>query len=160
MQLLRRNYRQQQIRFPVAARIYRVGGADIVVGAVVREVRGADAVARADIETDLVAFFENHRGRPDFDAALDDFIGCQPLALVVRVVRPVGQRLFRIELAVRGAQPALGDAGLRFSALPGFDDIFAVGTDVADGGVDVAVFRTAGKWAEIYGWDRNTSKGV
>ena len=62
----------------------------------------------------------------------------------MRMVGTAGQRLLRVELAVRGAQPALGHALHRLSALAHLFDILAIGTDVSDGGVDVHVFRGAG----------------
>ena len=74
---------------------------------VVRVRRAARAVARLDVEAQLVAFLEHHGRRPDLDLALDGLVGLEPPALVVRVVRAVRQRLLRVELAVRRAQPAL-----------------------------------------------------
>jgi hypothetical protein len=50
--------------------------------------------------------------RPDLDLTFDDVVGLQPLPLVVGVIGPVGQCLLRIELPVRGAQPALRDRHL------------------------------------------------
>src|SRR5262249_53898821 len=109
---LLRNDRQQQERLLVPAGIDPVLPV-VVVGAGGRAGRAVRAVARLDVETDAVALLEHHRGRPDLDLHLHDLIRLEPQSPQVLVIGPVGQRQLGIELAMRHAQPALGDrAGL------------------------------------------------
>src|SRR5262249_30664666 len=82
-------------------------------------------------------------GRPDLDLALDDLARLQPPPLVVRMVRAVRQRLLRIELAVRRAQPALGHALQRLALLTDLEHVFSAGGDVADRGEDIHVLPRA-----------------
>ena len=71
-------------------------------------------VLAAHRERDAIARRHDDRGRPQLDVELDRrrraSSGCD---FVVRVIRPVRQRELRIELAVRGAQPALRDRRVR-----------------------------------------------
>src|SRR5258705_1916681 len=103
----------------------------------------AYAVARRDVEAELVSLLESHAGRPDFDAAFDDLAGLQPLPFIVSVVWAKWQRAFGIELAVRRAQPAFGHACDWVAALTDFADVFAVRSDVANSGEDVHVLARA-----------------
>src|SRR6266571_5643514 len=101
----------------------------VVVRAVMRVGKAAHAVAGLDVEPDAMAFPEDHAGRPDFRVDANHFIGLQPLAVLMRVIRPVGPAERRVELAVRGAQPALGDRdGL--ALLAELENVFAVRSDV------------------------------
>ena len=59
------------------------------------------------------------------------------------MVRTVRQRLPRVELAVRCAQPAFGHARHRFAALADFAHVLAVGADVANRREYVHVFGRA-----------------
>ncbi len=65
------------------------------------------------LSANAVARRHDDAGRPDLDVELVDLSGRERLLLVVRMVRPVGQRARRIELAVRRAQPALRDRRAR-----------------------------------------------
>src|SRR5262249_61283122 len=59
------------------------------------------------------------------------------------MVRAVRQRLLRIELAVRRAQPALGHALQRLALLTDLEHVFSAGGDVADRGEDIHVLPRA-----------------
>src|SRR5260370_40996102 len=74
---------------------------------------GIDVVLAADRQADAVAFRQHDRGRPDLDVELDHLALLERLLLIMRVVRPVGPRQFLVELAVRGAHPAMPDRRLR-----------------------------------------------
>ena len=104
--------------------------------------RTAGAVARLHIEAQPVAFCEHHAHRPDFYFALDWFASLQPPTLVVRMKRPVGQRAFRIKLAVRGAQPAFRHRHL-LPLLADFPHVIAGDVDVAHGDEHVHVLHIA-----------------
>src|SRR6266702_5947813 len=74
----------------------------VVVRAVMRVGKAAHAVAGLDVEPDAMAFPEDHAGRPDFHVDANRFIGLQPLAVFMRMVRAMGQTEGRVEPAVRG----------------------------------------------------------
>jgi len=105
--------------------------------------RAAGAVARLNVDAQLVTLPEHHRGRPDFDVAFHRFVGLEPQPLIVRMIRAVGQRALGIELAMRRAQPALGHARHRLAMLADLAHVFAVGADIADRGENIHVFRGA-----------------
>ena len=65
------------------------------------------------MSADPIARRHHDAGRPDLDVQLVHLAGRERLPLVVGVIRPVGQRQLRVELAVRGAQPALRDRRVR-----------------------------------------------
>src|SRR6267143_6495133 len=118
-------------------------GPGVVVGAVMRVRKAAHAVARLDVEPDAMAFPEHHAGRPDLDVDANHFIGLQPLAIFMRVVGAIGQGERWVELAVRCAQPALGDRN-GLALLAPLEDVFAVRSDVAYRRENVDVFGGAG----------------
>ncbi len=70
-------------------------------------------VAAAHRERDAIARGHDDRRRPQFDVERDDLAGLERLLFVVGVIRPVFGGQLRIELAVRGAQPALGNGRVR-----------------------------------------------
>ena len=70
-------------------------------------------VLAAHGQRDAIAGRHHDRGRPQLDVELDRRAGRQRLLLVVGVIGPVGRRELRVELAVRGAQPALRDRRVR-----------------------------------------------
>src|SRR5262249_30841695 len=83
-------------------------------------------------------------GGPDLDVELDRFARSQFLGFVVDVPGPVRQALLRVELALRGAQPAETDRHARVvRALEGH--LFAVGIEHAQDEEDVGVVRGRGK---------------
>ena len=90
-----------------------------------------------------MAFLEDHAGRPDLDVDANHFVGLQPLAIVMRVVRPMGQAKRRVELAMRCAQPALGDRN-GLALLAPLEDVFAARSDVAYRRENIHVFGGAG----------------
>src|SRR2546422_4831065 len=47
----------------------------VVIRAVVRVGKAADAVARLDVEPDAMAFTEDHAGRPDFHVDANHLVG-------------------------------------------------------------------------------------
>ena len=53
------------------------------------------------------------RGRPDLDVELHNLAELQRLLVIVRVIGPVGRRELLVELAMRGAQPALAHRRVR-----------------------------------------------
>ena len=61
----------------------------------------------------------------------------------MRVVRSMGHAERGVELAVRCAQPALGDRD-RLALLAPLEDVFAVRSDVAQRRENVHVFGSAG----------------
>src|ERR671937_1648517 len=66
-------------------------------------------VLALDRERNLIAGRDDDRGRPDFNVELVHLARPQELTFVVRVVRTVRRRQGGIQLAMRGAEPALGD---------------------------------------------------
>src|SRR3954462_3335993 len=69
-------------------------------------------IASADAEREPISR-RNHDARgPDLDVELHRHAGLERLLLIVRVPRPVRQALRPVDLAVRGAQPALSDRRL------------------------------------------------
>src|SRR5215831_387310 len=60
-----------------------------------------------------VAGRHGDRSRPDFDVEFDRFARLERPFLIMGMPRPVGQRLFWIELALGGAQPAEPDRRAR-----------------------------------------------
>src|SRR6266852_2201801 len=118
-------------------------GSGVVVRAVVRVRKAAHAVAGLDVEPDAMAFPEDHAGRPDLDVDANHFVGLQPLAILMRVVGAIGQGERWVELAVRCAQPALGDRN-GLALLAPLEDVFAVRSDVAYRRENVDVFGGAG----------------
>ena len=67
-----------------------------------------DVILAAHRQRNAIAFGRDDAGRPDFNIEFVYLAGFQRLVFVMRVIRPVRQRQFRVELAVRCAQPALG----------------------------------------------------
>src|SRR5262245_12876029 len=97
-----------------------------------------DVVLAADRKPDAMALRHHDRGRPDLDIKLDDLTLLERLLLIVRVVGPVRLRQFLVELAVRGAQPALPDRRVRIDrALE--HDLLEVGAEDAQHGENVGV---------------------
>src|SRR5215471_2503966 len=72
-----------------------------------------DVVAPANAEADAKTLRHRDRGRHDLDLDLIDLAGPERLLLLMRVIRPVRQRQRLVEFAMRGAQPALADRGMR-----------------------------------------------
>src|SRR5262249_39519552 len=128
--LLRRNDRQQQVRLPAGAKVQGGDAAEQVERPVARivvqewpaacelvlEIRefpparsGIDVVLAANREADAVAGWNHDRGWPNLDVELDHLAFPRRLRPVVAVVGPVGHGEILVELAVRGAQPALPD---------------------------------------------------
>ena len=70
-------------------------------------------VLAAHRERDAIARRHHDRGRPQLDVEFDRLAGVERLLLVVRVIGAVRRRELWIELAVRGAQPALRDRRVR-----------------------------------------------
>src|SRR3954462_13815370 len=68
---------------------------------------GILVVAAAHAQRNPVALRDDEAGRPDLDVELVDLSRRERLSLVVRVIGPVRHRKYRVELAVRGAQPTL-----------------------------------------------------
>src|SRR5882724_10311983 len=101
--------------------------------------KAAHPVAGLDVEADAMALLEYHAGRPDLDVDANHFAGLQPLAVFMRVVRPVWQAEQRVESAVRGAQPALGDRN-RLALLAQLEYVLAVRSDIAQRRENVHVF--------------------
>ena len=128
-----RNDRQQHIRREFAAEVQRVLAAENLrrpvqrigvrerpdalhrIGRVrQRRVGAVDLVVlAAHRQRQAIALRHHDRGRPDLDVELDRLAGLQRPFLVVGVIRPIGLALLRIELAVRGAQPAEADRHAR-----------------------------------------------
>ena len=107
----------EDVRRPVARIIVQERPA---AGELVLEIRqpsaarpGIFVVLAADGERDAIARRHHDRGRPDLDIELDHLAGLERLLLVVGVIGPVGRRELLVELAVRGAQPALADRRMR-----------------------------------------------
>src|SRR5258708_4069184 len=63
-------------------------------------------VVAPHIQTEAVARRNDDRGRPDLDTQLARTVRLGRLRLVMRMDRPVGQGLLRIQLAMRRSQPA------------------------------------------------------
>src|SRR6266545_6708366 len=140
--LLVRNDGKQKVGGAASSRVEHVGSG-VVVRAVMRVRKAAHAVARLDVEPDAMAFPEDHAGRPDLHVYANHFVGLQPLAILMRVVGAIGQGERRVELAVRRAQPALGDRdGL--ALLAQLENVFAARSDVAQRRENVHVFGGAG----------------
>src|SRR5439155_3107283 len=129
-----RDDREQDVRRPTRAAVDRDLLAEDLGGSIARVVvlEGTDTgedrtersetrrrttrilvVAPAHGEPDPVAYRHHDRGRPDLDVELVHLPRSQRLPFVVGVVRPIRQRQLRIELAVRGAEPCLGDRRVR-----------------------------------------------
>src|SRR5580704_18411065 len=64
-------------------------------------------IPAANAQGDAISFWYDDRGRPDLDGEIDGSARLQRLHLVMAVIGPVSQRQGFVELAVRGAQPAL-----------------------------------------------------
>src|SRR5712691_3525718 len=118
-------------------------GPGVVIRAVMRVGKAADAVARLDVEPDVMAFPEHHAGGPDFHVDANHFIGLQPLAIFMRVVGAIVQGERWVELAVRCAQPAFSDRN-GLALLAPLEDVFAVRSNVAYRRENVHVFGGAG----------------
>src|SRR5262249_41884823 len=67
----------------------------------------------ADREADAVAGRNHDGGRPDLDVELYHLALLERLRAVMAVVGAIGSGELPVELAVRGAQPALADRGMR-----------------------------------------------
>src|SRR6266542_1944194 len=126
---LRRDDREQQIGLPAATEMQRSAAAEHVRWAVDRIIvherpaaghrtfhvgkagrrPGMLVVLAADAQSDAISGGNDDGRRPDFDPELDDLPGLQRLQLVMRVVGPIGRGKLAVELAMRGAQPALSD---------------------------------------------------
>ena len=74
---------------------------------------GIHIVATADAQRDTIALWHNDAGRDDLDVELIDLSGRERLPFVMGVIGPERPRELRVELAVRCAQPALSDRGMR-----------------------------------------------
>ena len=74
---------------------------------------GIFVILAAHRERDAVAGRHDDRGRPDFHLQLDRLARRQRLRFVMRVVGPVRLAQCRVQLAVRGPQPALADRRMR-----------------------------------------------
>src|SRR6266699_2719645 len=74
---------------------------------------GMLVIPAADAQPDAVAGGNDDGSRPDFHIELDDLPGLQRLRFVMRVVGPIRRGTLRVELAMRGAQPALPDGRMR-----------------------------------------------
>ena len=70
-------------------------------------------VLSAHREADPVSGGHHDGGWPDLDVKLGYLAWSQRLLFVVGVIWPVGRAQFRIELAMRGAEPALTDGSVR-----------------------------------------------
>src|SRR5262249_57799466 len=70
---------------------------------------GVDVIAPADAQPDAVALRHHDTGRDDLDVELIDRARVERLLFIVRVIGPEQERQFLVELAVRGAEPALPD---------------------------------------------------
>src|SRR5436190_21813473 len=68
-----------------------------------------NVVLTTDGEADAMTFRHDDRGRPDLNVEFDDLALLERLLLVMRVIGPIRLRQRLVELAVRGAQPALPD---------------------------------------------------
>jgi len=74
---------------------------------------GIDVVAPAHGQSHAVALRHDDAGRDDLDVELIDPAGFERLLLVVGVIGAERQGELLVELAMRGAQPALSDRGMR-----------------------------------------------
>src|SRR6266516_5188365 len=130
---LRRDDRQQQIGLAAAAEMQNVPAAEHIRRTVDRVVMHERAAAghrvlhvgetgglpgmlvilAAAAQPDAVAGGNDDGSRPDFHIELDDLPGLQRLQFVMRVVGPIRRGTLRVELAMRGAQPALPDGRMR-----------------------------------------------
>src|SRR6516225_9088878 len=72
-----------------------------------------DVIAPADAQPNAVALRHHDTGRDDLDVELIDRARVERLLFIVRVIGPERQRHFLVELAVRGAEPALPDRRVR-----------------------------------------------
>src|ERR1039458_9150228 len=128
-----RNDRQQEVWRLVGGKVQRVAAGENLGVPVVRVdmQEGADALHRiggvgqrrvgsvhfivlaADGEREPITGGHHDAGRPDFDVELDLLAELERPFLVVRVPGPVGPRQGRVELAMRGAQPAQPDRRAR-----------------------------------------------
>src|SRR5262249_7565627 len=76
--------------------------------------RAADlVVAATDGQRHPAAGRDDHAGGPDLHIGLIDLARGERLDLIVAVVGPVGGAQLRVELAVRQAEPALREGGVR-----------------------------------------------
>ena len=90
----------------VSSAVDGVPGVGVVVRVEVTIRLVTDAVPRLDVDAQPVSFPEDHARRPDLYPAFDRLVTLQPPALVVRVIRTIGQRTFRVKLAVIGVSSA------------------------------------------------------
>ena len=97
-------------------------------------------VAAAHRERDAVAGGHHDRSRPQFHIKRHHLARRERLALVVGVVRAVVGGELGIELAVRGAQPALGDRRVGIER-PLERDLLEIGREHPDDEEDVGVSR-------------------
>src|SRR5215472_15638600 len=118
------------MRRPGAAGVDRVIGARVVVRMIVGVRRAAHAVARGYVEPDAMPLREDHRCGPDLDIEAHYLSTGERKAAHVCVIGTIGQRKRRIELAMRCAQPALGDRD-RLALLAVLEYIASVRRDVA-----------------------------
>src|SRR5262245_13851000 len=72
-----------------------------------------DVVFAANGEPDTVTSRHDDTGRPNLDIDLVSFARCEFLDLIVGMIRPIRQRELLVELAMRGAQPSLGNGRMR-----------------------------------------------
>src|SRR5665647_3659912 len=138
----RRNDRQQQVGRFAAGKMQAAGAAKDGGGSVARivvqertaagqfvlEVRQLAAAAAAifvilaaDRYGHAMAGRHHDRAWPNLDVELRHLALLERLLLVVRVIGPVGRRQFLVELAVRGAQPALCDRRVRIDRALEYD---------------------------------------
>src|SRR5450756_3036828 len=145
-----RNDRQQEVWRLVGGKVQRVAAGENLGVPVVRVdmQEGADAFHRVGRvgerrvaavhfvilaphgEPEPIAGRYYDRGRPDLDIEFDRLARLERPFLIVRVPGPVGPRLGRVELAMRGAQPAQPD---RRAGVGGADE-----SDVLAGRIDQA----------------------
>ena len=103
--------------WPVARIVVQKGSAPFQFILEIRQPRAGGflpfVIAAAHGERDAATGRHHDRGRPQLDVERHCFTGLERLRFVVRVIRTVRRGKRGIELAVRGAQPALGDRGVR-----------------------------------------------
>src|ERR1043166_8710627 len=161
---LTRDHGKKQVGLATRLEVQRVGAAEDFLRAVARVVvneradaalRVADARDKDRLAGRLVVAaahgesktetrgYDDARG-PDLDVELHRFAGSEFLGFIVAVPGPVRQALLRVELALRGAQPAEADRHARVvRALEG--DLFAVGIEHAQREEDIGVVRVRGE---------------
>jgi hypothetical protein len=105
-------------------------------------------VLPANAQRDTIAFRHDHRCRPYLDGQIDGVAWLQPMHLVVAMVRTVRPRQGFIELAMRGAQPALCHRGVRINRT-GKSHLAQVWTENSEHDEDIRV-RGAGRNSQFH----------